>query len=346
MVLNHNKARARQLYGAELVLTLLMFVLMTICLALYAALDPNLKSKGLTTTFSYVLPLGFVFLATKFTETLFQADNRIGLLATYRLLTKVVYVSVLLTIWLTDFSVQGRILLTVLYGYFFSQLVVFLFIVVFLKPSFRFLSSRLKLLWLYNRSFGLNIYIGSLFAVGFTSLSQILIGYFSESNSGVGFYTLALTFSAPLALIPNTIATVHYKDFSKYNRIPRKLLFYTLAITVAALLSLWVIIAPFVRFFYGDDFMTVVNLNYIVSLGVLVHGLSDFYNRFLGANGQSIALRNSSFVVGGGAMIVGIALIPLYGAYGAALTKLVVGVIYLGIILWYYMNYTKQGYEK
>lgn len=346
LVLNHNKKRARQYYGAVLIITCVLFALMTLCLVVYSFVDSNLVEKGLTTTFIYALPLGFVFLATKYIETLLQADNRIGLLSTYRLLTKVVYLFILLVIWHCSFAFQGSTLLTILYGYFIAQLSVFLCVLLFLKPSFLSVGKRAKELWLYNKNFGLNIYIGSVFAVGFTSLSQILIGYFSNSNSGVGFYALALTFAAPLALIPNTIATTHYKDFAKAKNISKKLLGITLAISVSALLVLWVILTPFISYFYGEEFLPVVDLNYIVSLGVLVHGFADFFNRFLGANGQSIALRNSSFVVGGGAMLLGIVFIPLLGEHGAAITKLTVGFIYLGIILWYYFNFTKRNYEK
>lgn len=346
LVLNHNKKRAKQYYGAELFISLLIFLIIACFLAIYSFTDQNLKAKGLSELLLLVLPIGFVFLSNTYIETLLQADNRISLLSTYRLLTKLVYVIVLIAFIGIVLAEIKEILLTVFYLYFFSQLLVFLIILWYLKPTFKALPKRLKELWLYNKTFGFNIYIGSIFAVGFTSLSQVLIGYFSESNSSVGFYALALTFAAPLALIPNTIATTHYKDFSRADKIPKKLLKITVGISLLALLCLWVILHPFINYFYGEEFMPVVRLNYIVSFGVLVHGFGDFYNRFLGANGQSVALRNSSFIVGGGAMLIGFALIPFFGEFGAAITRLVVGFIYLGTILWYYFNYTKRNYEK
>ena len=341
LVLNESKKRAKQYYGAELAILLLMFFLMTVFLAIYSFTDQNLKEKGLSDIFLLLLPLSFVFLADNYIEVLLQADNRIGLLSTHRLLTKLVYAVALIAFF--SISLVGKVetLVTIFYLYFLSKLLVFLFILWHLKPTFVSLSKRIKEIWFHNKTFGFNVYIGSVFAVGFTSLSPILIGYFSESNSGVGFYTLALTFSAPLAIIPSTIATSYYKEFSKTPKIPIKLLKVTLGICILALLCIWVILPPFINYFYGDGFKPVAMLNYIVSLGVLIHGFGDIYNRFLGANGQAIALRNSAFIVGAGALPIGLVLIPLFGEYGAAITKLSVSCIYLGIIFWYYLSYTK-----
>lgn len=342
LVLNNSKRRARQYYGAEIFVTIAIFLFMTLCLAVYCFIDPNIKDKGLVLTFFYALPLGFVFLADKFVETLLQADNRVGLISAYRFLTKLFFVFLLVFVWHTKIQFTGDKLLTILYGYFLAQIVVFLMVLLYLKPSFVSLKNRTMDLWRYNKSFGFNVYIGSVFAVGFASLSQILISYFTESNAGVGFYALALSLSAPLALIPNTIATVHYKDFSKQKRISRGLMLITLAVSVAALLALWLVVTPFIDYFYGNDFISVVGLSYIVSLGVLAHGSADFFNRFLGANGQAVALRNSSFLVGAGAMALGIMLIPLWGEYGAAITRLMAGFLYLGIIFWHYYSYTRR----
>lgn len=204
---------------------------------------------------------------------------------------------------------------------------------------------RLIEIWDYNKCFGFNVYIGSLFAVGFTRLTAILISYFDSDNSGVGFYSLALTICMPLSLIPNTIATTHYKEFSLSERIPHKLLLITLGLSLASLLTLWLIIGPFVYFFYGQEYAGVIALNFIVSFGVTAHGLSDFFNRYLGANGQGRALRNSSFVVGVSMLSLSLLLIPKLGEYGAAYATLFTGCTYLCVIVWYYIKFVNREKE-
>jgi O-antigen/teichoic acid export membrane protein len=195
---------------------------------------------------------------------------------------------------------------------------------------------------MYNKTFGLNVYLGSLFAVGFSSLTQVLIGYFGIDNSGVGFYALALALSMPLAFIPNTIATTHYKEFSQAKSVPKKLMLVTIGFSIAALVAIWILVPPFVNIFYGDSFASVIKINFIVSLGVILYGMGDFFNRFLGANGQGKALRNSAFLVGGGLLIASLLLIPKWGEYGAAYAKLIAGGLYFLIIIFHYLKFTNS----
>ena len=89
-----------------------------------------------------------------------------------------------------------------------------------------------------------------------------------------------------------------------------------------------------------------ITLVYIVSIGVLAHGFADMYNRFLGANGQGIALRNSAFIVGIISIGAGFVLIPLFGVTGAVITRVAGGFIYLITIYIYYFKFTRNLTER
>jgi len=339
LVLNHNTARAREYYGTTLIILGGLFIIMSIFLYLYGLFDENLKQKSLQQLFLFTIPISSVFLLIKYFETLFQADNRIKLLAQSRLIPKVVFgIAVfVLFILFKDNSIDK--LGTLWLVFFCTQILVYLYIISKINISFHNFNKRFNEIWMYNKAFGLNVYFGSLFAVGFSALTVVLIGYFGNDNSGVGFYSLALTFSMPLSFIPNTIATTHYKDFSKAKSIPKKLLLITIALSVAALAVLWILIPPFVNIFYGEEYSSVIGINFIVSIGVILYGMGDFFNRFLGANGQGKALRNSSFFVGAGLLISSVLLIPEWGEYGAAYAKLIAGAVYLMIIIYHYFKF-------
>lgn len=342
LVLTNNKEKIKEYYGAVLVVTFFLFLVMSAVLILYSIFDNNINSKNLSGILLFLIPFGWVFLLVVYFETLFQADNRIRMLAQIRLLPKLGFLAGAILIWYFLMNVPTNKLVVVWMVFLFTEVVVYLFIIYRLKISIKNFKIRLAEIWQYNKSFGLNVYIGSLFAVGFAQLTEVLISYFGSDNSGVGFYSLALTFSMPLSFIPNTIATTHYKDFSISKKVPGKLLLISLSLTVFALILLWVLIKPFVELVYGHEFFSVISLNYIVSIGVIAHGMSDFFNRFLGANGQGKSLRNSSFVVGGTMLTFSLLLIPEYGEYGAAYARLITGIVYLGIILIYYFAYLKK----
>lgn len=339
LVLNYDKQKAKEYFGTELIITGGVFLVMSFFLILYAFADNNIQVKGLDKFLLFVIPFGWVFLLNKYFETLFQADNQIKKLAEVRLYPKIGFLltSLLIYFFLKDIE-KSR--LPIVFGfYLLTESIVYIVVILKLKISFRNFKLRFKEIWEYNKSFGLNVYLGSVFAVGLSQLTEILISYFGIDNSGVGYYSLAITLTLPLSLIPNTIATTHYKDFSTSNKVPSKLLLLTILLSVMSLIILWLLVPPFVNYLYGKEFESVIMLNFIVSFGVIAHGFGDFFNRYLGANGQGKALRNSAIIVGGSTMVMNLLLIPKWAENGAAYSKLVSGFVYLILILIYYVKF-------
>ncbi len=346
IVLSKNINEIREYYGAELVFLFCVFALISILLVLYTFYDPNINSKGLSITMLSILPFSWTYILIKYYEILFQADNRIKLLAITRLSTKIIFLVLISIVVYFITQINNHKLLTIFYLYITAQIIVFIYVLLKLKISFKNLKERLKSIISFNKTFGFNVYLGSIFAVGFAQLSAILISYFGIDNSGVGFYSLALTIAAPIGFIPNTIATSYYKDFSKFKQIPNNILSFTFAITLPVLILSWVLINPFIMFFFGNEYESVIYLFYILSAGIMLHGLADIYNRFLGAHGQGKILRNCSFIVGSSLLLFNIFLIPIYGEIGASYTKSFTGLIYLVSIIYYYKKYKQKLIKK
>jgi len=308
----------------------------------YAFLDNNINEKGLRTVLLLVIPFSWTFLMSKYFEVLFQADNRIRLLAKARLYPQLIYFVLILAIYYFIFNYSGDRLKLVLGSYFAGNIIIAIFIILKLNPSLRNFRVRVNEILHYNKTFGFSVYLGSVFAVGFSQLTGVLISYFSSDNSGVGYYSLAMTIAAPLAFIPNVIATTHYKDFSVSTRVPGRLLKITVGISLAALIAANILVGPFIRIFYGDEFLPVIRLTYIVSFGIIMNGLADFFNRFLGSHGKGKALRNSAFIVGLSVLILNVSLIPLFGEKGAAWTTFFSGIIYFVCMYLYYRSLIRE----
>ncbi|MDD5466111.1 MAG: oligosaccharide flippase family protein [Candidatus Omnitrophica bacterium] len=342
LVLNNNRQKAREYYGAELIITGGLFIIISVFLVLYSLFDKNLQLKQLDSILFFIIPFSWVFLLLNYFETLFQADNRINMLAQVRLFPKIGFMIATLLVYFHFRNIQLNRLVIIWSFYLATEIIVYLLVLFKLNVSFKNFKERINEIWACNKSFGLNVYLGSLFAVGLDKLTGILIGYYAPDNSGVGFYNLALSFAMPLSFIPNTIATTHYKDFSTIKYIPKKLFQITLVLSCSALIGLWLIIGPFIKIFYGLEFSTVINLNFISSIGVLAFGFGDFFNRYLGANGQGKALRNSAIIVGIAILILSLIFIPLYGEYGAAYSKIASGFIYLITMLIYYYKFIRH----
>ena len=336
LVLNNDPQKAKEFYGAELVILGVIFLVMAMFLLGYAFFDRNINEKGLRNMLIFLIPFSWVFILGNYFEVLFQADNKIKLLANSRLYPKVGFFISVLLIYLTYFNYAGNRLIIVLGFFMITQILVFIYIIHKIRPSFKNLRKRIRDILFYNRTYGFNVYLGSLSAVGFSQLTGILISYFAIDNSGVGYYALAITIAGPLAFIPNVIATTHYKDFSTRTSVPRKLILLTIALSCSALVLTLFLVSPFIKYFYGPEFYPVISLTYIVSFGVILYGLADFFNRFLGSHGKGKELRNSAFLVGLSLMTFNLILIPRWGETGAAFTQLFSGLIYFLCMLWFY----------
>jgi len=226
------------------------------------------------------------------------------------------------------------------------QAIACIYILYKINLSFKNIKTVMHEIWHCNKSYGIHVYIGGAFSTGVASLSGILISYFGQNNSGVGYYSLALSLSAPLNFIPNTIATTNYKEFAVHSSIPKKLTQLTLLLTSLSLIALWFIVPPFISYFYGDKFQPVVYLNLIVSISLACYGMADYYNRFLGSHGHGKLLRNTSFIVGSLILIFNLVFIPSFGANGAAFARLVGGVAYLLCMFYYYKKTVTKSIEK
>ncbi len=343
IVLSNEEKKTQEYFGAELIISIALFVLMSIGLVIYAFFDSNIAEKGLVKILLYTIPFGGIYLIQRLLETTLLACNKIKILGLIRFLPKIGYLLFSLLAYFYLIGDHINKLLVILFVYLLTQAIVYLWALYQLRVKFSNFKLRFSEIWEYNKSFGFNVYVGSLFAVGFNALTEVLISYFGIDNTGVGYYSLALHFATPLAFIPNTIATTHYKKFASQTKISSKLIWITIVFCAFALIGLRLILSPFISYFYGEDFLPVIPICMVASFGVLIYGMADFFNRYLGANGQGKALRNASFIVGGSLLLMNLFLIPKYGAYGAAYTKVIAGGVYLVNMLFYYFKYIRMN---
>lgn len=342
LVLNKDKEKARQYYGATLSILGGLFLLMSLCLVIYCLLDHNLQQKGIFKVLLWSIPFGWAYLLQNYFEVLFQADNRMNLLAIYRIVPKVTLLVGALILYFF-FQKTNLNKLALAWGiYIGGMLIIGVYVLYRVRPSFKHLRTSVIEIWNFNKSFGFHVYIGTIVGVGIAQLTGVVISYFGKDNSGVGFYALALSLANPLLFIPNTIATTNYKEFAEHSSIPRKLTQTTILLTLAALIALWVLVPYFIKIFYPSRFEAVVLLNFTVSVGTALYGMADYYNRFLGAHGYGKLLRNTAFIVGLLILVFNFTLIPLFGVKGAAYTRLLGGLSYFLCTFYYYKRTTAK----
>lgn len=334
IALDKTEPGQRQLVGGISLLAVFMSLLLFLFFFIFSFFEEDLFNNELGWYVRILSPFLFVFPFQLGLDNLLQGSNRIYQLSAFRLGPKLLYLLCIL-IYSRFFPFDLNHALVFHFG---TLGLIMVGNLVSLRPDLSNPKEVLHRILSENRSYGLQVYIGAIMGLASAQLGGLAIGYFID-NTNVGFFALAITASQPLAMIPNSIGTTFFRDFTSMANIPSRVFFTTLIITLFSLAIFLVIIKQLVIFLYTEDYLAVVPLAYYVSIGSVLHGLGDFFNRFLAAKGKGKALRNSNIVIGLCNVLGYILLTWLIGVQGAAITKLLAGILYVLVMFMYYNKY-------
>lgn len=216
------------------------------------------------------MPVCFYPLFLNYIDQTAQGDNQIVHLSLARLLPFLFYVPIGYAVY-SHFGATSIRMVLLQWGLY---SLIYLGIIIATRPAFRNMRPIWKLLNNENHRYGLQLYIGSLVMVSTNYLAGISLGFFNHDNSEVGFYTLALTVTTPLATLPSIIGTTYFKKFSKQPCIPHKVIIATVAMTMITCILFILLIHPVVRYLYTDKYAVVGTYASILSVGFCIHGLA------------------------------------------------------------------------
>lgn len=330
------KENCRQIYGAALVICIMLDVIMNISIFSFLCIFKGYNF--LIPIFIFTIPFNWIFLVQEFLELVLQGNNRITMLSISRLVPRIIFL--ILVMFFFRFLENVNVTLCLISALS-SYAIVYIFIIFKLSPTYNKIKESLKVIYDSNKQFGFNIYIGSVFAVGIANLTGVLISYFVSDTSNVGYYNLSLQLATPLTLVPNILATVLFTKFvyEKKIRIEYEMLVIGVCLLIAVVL--YVLSDTIVFYLYGEEFMYAAKLlNYLI-VGSLLYGIANFYNRFLLAKGRGRELRNASFIVGFILLFSNIFLIKQYGVSGAAYSYILAGLANCLCVLYYYRSLIK-----
>ena len=333
VAISSDERKTRGYYSVALCLIFVLYLMMSISLIIFSNVSSTIQKNNLYQILMISIPLGWIYIVINFNESFLQGVNKIKLLSLTRWLPKFIFTLILVAIF---FLLKKSSITTVIFLNYFTLLISCVLVYYRVKPTLENFKRRLYEIFIGVKQFGFDIYLGSLVATGSGSLSGILISYFSINNVEVGYFTLATLLSSPLALIPNIIATVQFKKFANSNKIQPSLTVATLALSLG-LLVLTMVLARFViTAFFGNEYVDAVILLRVLSFGYILYGFGDFFNRFLLAKGKGKELRNASIYIGITLLVANFIMIALHGAMGAAIARIISGLVYVIIILYYY----------
>jgi O-antigen/teichoic acid export membrane protein len=331
---HENKYIRNELVGGILIVALIISLVIIFILFIFSFFVDNLFHQGLGRILRLFLPLLFAYPFQICLKNIMQGDNRILQLSIFEVGPKALYLpAVLILNYFVPLSLSSALAIHLM------MLVVMILIMSWLsRPRYNAIGQMMSLIYKENKTYGFHVYLGALASVATASLLGVFIGYF-VNTSAVGFFSLASAATLPLALIPHAFGTTLFKMFASRTSIPIKATVATIVISVLSLIMFLLLIEKIVLFFYSAEYRGVVKLAYIISIGNIFLGFGNFVNRFLGAHGKGKELRNACFAMGIPIVTGCFILVPFFGATGAAFAKSISGVVYCGMMCYYYRNY-------
>lgn len=339
LALSKDEYYSRRIRGAMVAILLAtIFVLSLVMLVLYVISIFNGK-QNLTPLYLSSVFLGSNVVLLNYVNTTAQGDNHIGRLAIARFLPSGVYLIVAFLVY-RYFGCSPVLMISLFNG---IAVLVLVWIIVSTRPSFHNLRDSLRQLYEENRSYGFNVYLGSLAGVSTSYIAGITLGSFCADNANVGFYTLALSLATPLTMLPSIIGTTYFKSFAKEDKINRKVLTYSVGLTALSLIAFVAAIRFIVGILYDESYSVVAEYASWLAIGTSLHGFGDMINRFLGAHGQGRQIRNAAIICGLVIIFGSFVFVYFWNVNGAILTKNIGSLSYFLAMIVYYSKFIKSA---
>lgn len=334
LALAKDKNESAQIKGCMVVILLITSAVLMLSCLICGYLHIG-KGNSLDYLFWISIPVCISPLLLNYVNTTAQGDNQISRISIARLMPALIYVPIAYLLYKYTGATSTKMIL-LQWG---IATLVLICVIWSTHPKFSNLSNIWNRLCKENKEYGFQLYIGSIVMVATNYLAGISLGTFNADNSEVGFYTLALTITAPLQTLPSIIGTTYFKQFAKQNEIPQKVMNVTILLTIGSCVLFALCIKPLVLFLYSERYASVGLYAIILAAGFSIHGFGDMLNRFLGSHGKGTYIRNAS-IANGLFKVVGYTILVYYfNTMGALLTTVVCDIIYTCILLFYYEKF-------
>jgi O-antigen/teichoic acid export membrane protein len=189
------------------------------------------------------------------------------------------------------------------------------------------------------RDWGFQLYIGRVLSIGTYNMDVLMLGIWANARS-VGLYVLAGSLAAVSGLPVIGMTAALFGRMARDESIERRWLALATAVGAACALGAWLLAEPAIRLFFGSRYVGAAELVLPLALAQLVRGVTTVFNTFLSAHGRGVELRNAGLVLAASNVAFNFALIPPFGAQGAAWASLfALGANFLAHIYFYRRSY-------
>jgi O-antigen/teichoic acid export membrane protein len=195
-------------------------------------------------------------------------------------------------------------------------------LVIWLKPRFLRVRQRIRVLVRQARSYGFQVYVGRVLSVGTYNMDVLMLAALTNART-VAYYALAGAITSAAGLPVAGFSNALFARMVHSRQLETSWVILSWAIGLAAVPATWALARIAVGTVFADAYSPLLGLVVPLALAQVVRGVTNVYNQFLSAHGRGRELRHAAIVLTISNLALNLALIPPFGAQGAAWASLV-----------------------
>jgi O-antigen/teichoic acid export membrane protein len=193
--------------------------------------------------------------------------------------------------------------------------------VLLLRPAFGAVAFWSRELVRQARQWGFQLFLGRIMSIGTYNMDVLMLGLWASSRS-VGLYVLAGSLASASGLPVIGMTAALFVRMAQEPAVARRWVVTATAVGATFALGAWLLAGPVIRIFFSPRYIDAAGLVLPLALAQVVRGVTGIFNTFLSAHGRGADLRNAGLVLTVSNLALNFALIPAFGARGAAWASL------------------------
>jgi O-antigen/teichoic acid export membrane protein len=185
------------------------------------------------------------------------------------------------------------------------------------------------------KAYGFSVYVGRILSIGTYNMDTLMVAAFAGARD-TGFYVLAGSIAYASGLPVTGMAAALFARMTKTDRLDGRWLAVAWSVGFAAAAFTAAVARPFLTIVFGSAYAAAYVLVLPLALAQMLRGVTTVYNEFLSAHARGRELRNAAVVLTASNLVLNFALIPPFGAKGAAWASFFAIVLNLAAHIFYY----------
>jgi O-antigen/teichoic acid export membrane protein len=270
------------------------------------------------TAIRLIAPLALVYPFHALAGGLAQGTGRLHIYSVTAVLSQAAYVLALAIIAATHAKLTvARALELRLVGMLLASVV----LVVWLMPLFGRVVDLARQMVSHARSYGFQTYIGAVLGIATYNMDVLMVGGMTTANE-VAYYGLAGSMAYLVGLPAYGMCKTLFPEMTASTRLDNRWVGAAAISGVICATSVVLLSRPAISLIFSSRYAGAIGLVPPLAMAEAVRGVTTVYNSFLSAQGRGKELRNAAFVLTGSNLALNLALIPPFGALGAAWASL------------------------